>query len=125
MIIMSQRPTVLVVDDVPLNRMMIGLALRQMGCEVVEACDGVEALAALEIASFVLIVMDCQMPVMDGLAAARSIRAAELQVPIVAYTTEDNREECLAAGMDDYLAKPAPLGVLKAKLSSWIEQAAA
>lgn len=122
---MSQSPTVLVVDDVPLNRLMITLALRQIGCQVVEAGDGAEALAALAREKFVLVVMDCQMPVLDGLAATRLIRAACLRVPILAYTAEDNRDDCLAAGMNDYLAKPAPLGQLKAKLISWIERAAA
>jgi CheY-like chemotaxis protein len=122
---MSTKPIVLVVDDLPLNRMMVILALRQLGCEAVEAGDGAEALEAFECAAFDLVVMDCQMPVMDGLTASGQIRARRHQTPIIGYTTGDNREECLAAGMNDYLAKPAPLGVLKAKLAHWLNRAEA
>ena len=119
---MSKKPIVLVVDDLPLNRLMVMMALQQMGCEVVEACDGVEALEAFVHRDINLVVMDCQMPVMDGLVATRNIRARRHQTPIVGYTTGDNRDECLDAGMDDFLAKPAPLGVLKAKLAHWLQR---
>jgi len=73
----------------------------------------------------VLILMDCQMPVMDGLAAARAIRAAEpagRHVPIVALTGNampGDREACVAAGMDDYLAKPFSLTALRTTIDRW------
>jgi CheY-like chemotaxis protein len=71
--------------------------------------------------------MDCQMPVMDGLAAARAIRAAEppgAHVAIVALTGNampGDREACVAAGMDDYLAKPFSLSALKAMIDKWTD----
>lgn len=120
----KQMPAVLVVDDLPLNRMLVTVALKQLGCLVLEVGDGSQAVAALREGNFALVVMDCHMPVMDGLAATLEIRAGNCSIPILAYTTEDNREDCLRAGMDDYLSKPAPLGVLKGKLSHWLERAA-
>ncbi len=119
---MSSKPTVLIVDDLSLNRLMVSLALEQLGCEVIEACDGAEALSLTEHLVIDLIVMDVQMPVMDGLACSRSLRSAQRRVPILGYTTGDYRQECLDAGMDDYLAKPAPLGVLKSRLALWLGQ---
>jgi CheY-like chemotaxis protein len=76
-------------------------------------------------AAFTLILMDCQMPVMDGLAATRAIRAAEAagtRVPIVALTGNampGDREACMAAGMDDYLGKPFSLSALRALIDRW------
>ncbi len=81
--------------------------------------------AAVANPDLTLILMDCQMPVMDGLAAARAIRAAEpagQRVPIVALTGNampGDREACVAAGMDDYLAKPFSLTALRATLDRW------
>jgi CheY-like chemotaxis protein len=72
-----------------------------------------------------LILMDCQMPVMDGLAATRAIRAAEsagVRIPIVALTGNampGDREACVAAGMDDYLAKPFSLTALRTMIDRW------
>jgi CheY-like chemotaxis protein len=120
----DRQPTVLVVDDLPLNRMLVVLALKQMGWRALEACDGMEALAAACQGDFDLIVMDCQMPVMDGLTAAARLRAGGCGVPILAYTSQENREECLRAGMDDHLCKPAPLAVLKGRLEYWLRRAA-
>ncbi|MDF3020743.1 MAG: hypothetical protein K0Q92_2046, partial [Steroidobacteraceae bacterium] len=76
-----------------------------------------------------LIFMDCQMPVMDGLAAARAIREAEngsCRVPIVALTGNampGDRDACVAAGMDDYLAKPFSLKALRAMVDKWTKAA--
>lgn len=122
---MSGKPTVLVVDDLSLNRLMVALALEQLGCDVVEAGDGAEALTLMESLVLDMIVMDVQMPVMDGLTCSRTIRSAHHRMPILGYTTGDYRQECLEAGMDDYLAKPAPLGVLKSRLALWLGQAEA
>jgi CheY-like chemotaxis protein len=93
---------------------------------VLTASNGQEGvIAAAENPDLVLVLMDCQMPVMDGLAAARAIRAAEAtgaRVPIVALTGNampGDREACVAAGMDDYLAKPFSLTALRTMIDRW------
>jgi CheY-like chemotaxis protein len=100
--------------------------LDMLGFHVTTASNGHEGvLAAAADAELDLILMDCQMPVMDGLAAARAIRAAEsrgARVPIVALTGNampGDREACVAAGMDDYLAKPFSLTALRTMLDRW------
>ncbi len=109
---------ILAADDHPVNRMVVRMYLEAAGHEVVLANDGAEALAALDKAPFDLIVMDIQMPVMDGLAATRSIRALpgpECDIPIIALTANamaGDRERYLAQGMNAYVAKPIEPGVL-------------
>jgi len=103
---------ILVVDDVDLNRELMLAMLSKYGCTVELAEDGVGALKALEAQSFDLILMDCQMPVMDGFAATRAIRrqaGSTAAVPIVALTASAQPEHlarCRAAGMNDHLTKP-------------------
>jgi CheY-like chemotaxis protein len=89
--------------------------------------DGSEALAALAATSYRLVLMDCQMPGMDGFEAVRRLReqerAAGGHVPVVALTANampGDVERCLAAGMDAYLAKPVRLGDLKAAVERWL-----
>jgi CheY-like chemotaxis protein len=105
------------------------LMLSSLGYLVDTAIDGAEALAAATDTTYDLILMDCQMPDMDGYEATREIRRREgrlRHVPIVGitgYVLEGERGQCLAAGMDDYLTKPIPLAtlvaVLESRLSSW------
>lgn len=121
---MKQNRTILVVDDLPTNRLVAHLLLEDMGFQVVEAADGAEAVAALAEGEFDLVLMDCQMPVMDGLQATSVIRAQKSETPIIAYTTDDNRVECLRAGMNDHLPKPAPAAVLRDRVEFWLNQAA-
>jgi CheY-like chemotaxis protein/HPt (histidine-containing phosphotransfer) domain-containing protein len=106
---------VLLVEDAPANRLVAMRMLEERGHAVLVAADGAEAVEAFSPGAFDVILMDVQMPVMDGLEATRRIRAAEgdllarERVPIVAMTARamrGDREQCLAAGMDDYLAKP-------------------
>jgi len=104
---------VLVAEDNPVNQEVFTLLLRKTGCEVELAGTGAEAVSAVERGLFDLVLMDLQMPEMDGLRAARLIRAREKaqggRVPIIAVTAnalQGERERCLAAGMDGYLAKP-------------------
>jgi signal transduction histidine kinase/CheY-like chemotaxis protein len=104
---------VLVAEDNAVNQEVFTLLLRKAGCAVELAGTGAEAVAAVERTKFDLVLMDLQMPEMDGLRAARLIRAREkaqgTRVPIVAVTANalsGERERCLAAGMDGYLAKP-------------------
>lgn len=109
----SLRPArVLVVEDNAVNQMVVEALLQRLGMAVRVVNDGAEAVAAVEAEHFDVVLMDCQMPVMDGYEATRRIRSAAhplARVPIIALTanalTED-RQRCGEAGMDDYLAKP-------------------
>ena len=109
---------VLLVEDNPVNRAVALAILEHCGCEVGIAVDGREAVEICGAGDFDLVLMDCQMPEMDGYEATRAIRAREhpgKRVPIVALTANamsGDRERCLAAGMDDYLAKPIQIEAL-------------
>jgi signal transduction histidine kinase/DNA-binding response OmpR family regulator/HPt (histidine-containing phosphotransfer) domain-containing protein len=116
---------ILVVEDNEVNRLVAGDLLTELGCIVTFASNGREGVDAVARESFDLVFMDCQMPVMDGLAATAEVRrreAGETRLPIVAFTAnamQGERERCLAAGMDDYVSKPvtmAALGRVIAKL---------
>jgi len=105
--------TILAADDVQTNRQVLGMILRHMGYAHKLVDNGAEVLAALNSQHYDLILLDVQMPVMDGLAAAREICRlypnARFRPKIVALTAnalQGDREACLAAGMDDYLTKP-------------------
>jgi signal transduction histidine kinase/ligand-binding sensor domain-containing protein/DNA-binding response OmpR family regulator len=121
---------VLVVEDQPLNREVANGMLTSLGLRVETANDGLEALARLEKERFDLVLMDCEMPVMDGLTAAAAVRRREgngPRTPIVALTadaTETGRTACLAAGMDDYLTKPFSRDALHTTLSQWLVESA-
>ena len=124
--ISGSRGRALVVEDNAVNQEMARAMLDMLGFYVTTASNGREGvLAAAADPELDLILMDCQMPVMDGLAAARAIRAAETggaRIPIVALTGNampGDREACVAAGMDDYLAKPFSLTALKAMIDKW------
>ncbi|MBI5925055.1 MAG: response regulator [Aquabacterium sp.] len=106
--------TVLLVEDNPINALVAEAALRQIGAEVQVVDDGRKAIDWLARQSAHLVLMDCQLPVLDGFESARLIREQERQlgltaVPIVALTANifpGERQRCLDAGMDDYLGKP-------------------
>jgi signal transduction histidine kinase/CheY-like chemotaxis protein len=105
---------VLLVEDNPINAMVAEAAMRQIGVQVHLVDDGEKALEWLRCNRPDLILMDCQMPVMDGFEAARHVRTQEAQhglrrIPMIALTANvfpADRHRCLAAGMDDYLGKP-------------------
>jgi PAS domain S-box-containing protein len=104
---------ILLAEDNPVNQKLVVSLLRQEGHRVVLATNGLEALAAVEQEPFDLVLMDVQMPEMDGLRATAAIRENERgtsrHIPILAmtaYAMKGDRERCLAEGMDDYLAKP-------------------
>jgi PAS domain S-box-containing protein len=113
---------VLVVDDVELNRELMMALLSNQGCSVVLASDGAAAVEAVATQPFDLVLMDCQMPVMDGFMATRRIRAAGQPystLPIIALTasaTPEHLARCEAAGMDGHLTKPLNPGALEAVL---------
>ncbi|MDX2057778.1 MAG: ATP-binding protein [Gemmatimonadales bacterium] len=113
---------ILLVDDSEMNRFVAQNYLARLGCRVSVAADGHEAVTAATATSFDLILMDCQMPVMDGYQATGKIRqldGAAGRVPIIAMTAHalaGEREKCLAAGMDDHLPKPVRPADLAAAL---------
>jgi CheY-like chemotaxis protein len=120
--------TVLVVEDNEVNRMIATQTLKSLGLEVVEASDGLEALDLLEHQAVDLILMDCQMPVMDGYDAAEAIRKRESErgrarVPILALTADAFDDDALRsrqAGMDAHLAKPYTREQLRNLINSWL-----
>ena len=101
---------VLLVDDSPLQRAAASGVLRKNGFRVTCVNDGNAAVAALQKRDFDVVLMDVEMPDLDGIAATIAIRQLETMVylytPIVAFTTSADRDRCLAAGMDGYAAKP-------------------
>jgi PAS domain S-box-containing protein len=123
---LEARPAhILVVDDLAENRELVRTLLEAMGHAIDEAGGGAEAVSAAIGTRFDLILMDLQMPGMDGLTAARAIRdTAELnaETPIVALSANvlaDQVAQCLAAGMNDHIAKPIRLDELIAKVTHW------
>jgi CheY-like chemotaxis protein/HPt (histidine-containing phosphotransfer) domain-containing protein len=117
---------VLLAEDNDFNRALIEHVLEPMGCQVDSARSGTEAVQLFEPGRYDLVLMDCQMPEMDGLAAARHIRRLEAgrrRVPVVAVTAgtvSGARRACIEAGMDDFLAKPFSLGRLRQKVLKWL-----
>jgi len=116
---------VLVAEDNVVNQKVAGLMLQRLGLRPDFAANGHEAVEMVAMAPYDLIFMDCQMPQMDGYEAAREIRRREgsgRRAAIVAMTAEamaGSRENCLAAGMDDYIAKPVKPSDLLGKLERW------
>lgn len=124
---------ILLGEDNPVNQEIALLMLQTMGCTVTVAQNGHEVLAYAKSASFDLILMDCQMPEMDGFEATLLIREWEQSesrtpIPIIALTahaTSGDRERCLATGMSDYLAKPFSMEQLQAVVASWLRPSTA
>ncbi len=121
----------LLVEDHPVNREVALAVLQSLGCRVTVAEDGRKAVEACRAERFDLVLMDIQMPEMDGRQATGAIRADEAarglpRMPIVALTANalrEDRDACLAAGMDDYLVKPVSGEQLWAVLSRWLRDA--
>jgi two-component system, sensor histidine kinase and response regulator len=113
----------LVAEDNQINRHVIIRILQKLGYEPDVAEDGQEALEAANLKSYGIILMDMQMPVMDGLEATRVIRKTVVAQPVIIALTanvmEGIEEECIEAGMDDYLGKPIKLEELMAKIRKW------
>jgi len=114
---------ILVVEDNPVNREVAELLLRDAGLEVDAAEDGAHAVAMARPGHHDLVLMDLQMPVLDGLGAARALRAKGATMPIVAMTanvSDEDRANALAAGMDDHIAKPVDPQRLYELLLHWL-----
>jgi CheY-like chemotaxis protein len=121
----------LLAEDNPVNQRVAVHMLGKLGYAVDVVDNGALAVAAVAGGNYALVLMDCQMPEMDGFAATAAIRRAEARsrhLPIVAMTAnamQGDREQCLAAGMDDYLAKPIDATRLAALLAEWLPTDAA
>jgi PAS domain S-box-containing protein len=127
------RPLVLVVEDNPVNQKVAANMIEKLGYRVNVAANGREAVESLARIPYALVFMDCQMPEMDGFEATRVIRNQEASLqqaggklphlPIIAMTAnamKEDRDRCLAAGMDDFLSKPVASKSLAAVLSHWL-----
>jgi signal transduction histidine kinase/ActR/RegA family two-component response regulator len=118
---------ILVVDDSDINRIIAQHMLEGFGLTVTTAVNGQEAVDQLNKNTFDLILMDCEMPIMDGYEASRTIRSMQSRqqrTPIIALTADaydENRKKCKEAGMDDFLSKPIMEGSLLETLQRWIK----
>jgi two-component system sensor histidine kinase/response regulator len=132
---------VLLAEDNPVNQAVALAMIEAIGCDLTIVSNGAQAVAALATDHFDLVLMDCQMPEMDGFATTAAIRASEAQrggpadsvdgrpahIPIIAVTAHamhGDRDASLAAGMDDYLPKPFSLDALRAVLQRWMPSSA-
>ena len=124
---MNRRARILVVEDNAVNQRIAIATLQKAGHLCEAAANGAEALSAMEQRRFDLVLMDCQMPVMDGYAATAAIRERQgdgPRIPIVAMTANamvGDRERCLEAGMDDYVTKPVDRAGLLHTVARWLE----
>ncbi|WP_295004735.1 ATP-binding protein [uncultured Dechloromonas sp.] len=118
---------ILLVEDEPINQEVSSALLEDIGLRVSLARDGAEALSMAKNTRYAVILMDMQMPNMNGVEATRAVRQDSLNMstPILAMTAnafEEDRQTCVAAGMDDHIAKPVDPDVLFTKLLLWIER---
>jgi CheY-like chemotaxis protein/HPt (histidine-containing phosphotransfer) domain-containing protein len=119
---------VLVVEDNPVNQAVVKKMLEKAGLSPITANDGMEAMEAMHLEQFDVVLMDCQMPRMDGYEATEAIRNREathglMRTPVIAMTANamaGDRERCLAVGMDDYLSKPVKPAQLENMLRQWL-----
>jgi CheY-like chemotaxis protein/HPt (histidine-containing phosphotransfer) domain-containing protein len=123
----SGKPIILVAEDNPVNQKVALLQLKEMGYFAAVVANGKQALTAAKHNNFAAVLMDCQMPEMDGFQATAQIRQWEQErgkhTPIIAMTARalpTDREQCLTAGMDDYLSKPVTYDKLYSVLSRWL-----
>jgi two-component system sensor histidine kinase/response regulator len=123
---------ILLVEDHPVNQQLGVQQIKKLGFDATAVSNGEQALAALAADDYDLVFMDCQMPTMDGFAATRALRTSEegtgRHVTVVAMTANalvEDRRRCIAAGMDDYLAKPVQVEDIQTMIERWIWDGAA
>ncbi|MCB9762851.1 MAG: response regulator [Alphaproteobacteria bacterium] len=121
------RGRLLVAEDNPVNQQVADAMCRRLGFDVTLVDNGAQAVAALQRGRFDAVLMDCEMPEMDGFEATAAVRDAETPegghqviIAMTAHAMHGDRERCLAAGMDDYITKPVRLEELDALLSRWV-----
>jgi len=126
----SGKKPILIVEDLAANRELFSLQIQQFGLASQSVRNGREAIELLEadLDAFSMILMDLQMPVMDGLTTAQLIRHSEVNtgrhIVIIALTANralESREQCLQAGMDDFINKPVTLDKLNELFSKWLK----
>jgi len=114
---------ILVVEDSPLQQKLMVILLRQLGYNIGTANNGLDAIFAIRLMWYDVILMDCQLPLMDGLQATKFIRQSEPRtgkpIIIVGISSSVSEQECLKAGMNDYLPKPVNYSILSAMLGRW------
>jgi len=135
----QKRPRILVAEDNPVNQMLVARLLDKLGYRADVAGNGLEVLEAVSSLPYAAVLMDCQMPEMDGYEATQAIRQREttaatvsnspsptpVRLPIIAMTAnalQGDREKCLEVGMDDYIARPIRAEVLRSTLARWVSQ---
>ncbi len=124
----QRAPRVLLAEDNLVNQKLVLRLLEKAGLKADVVGNGSQAVAALEKTSYDLVLMDCQMPEMDGFEATAEIRRLEGKsrhttiCALTAHAMAGDRERCLSAGMDDYISKPLTIGVLHRKIAHWISQ---
>lgn len=120
---LSGSPRILIAEDNSINQRVAKLVLERAGFPIDLVEDGSKAVAAHAANPYDVILMDCQMPVMDGLEASRTIRRLKVPQPIIIAVTASavvgEREKCLEAGMNDYLAKPFEADQLVSMVKRW------
>jgi signal transduction histidine kinase len=120
------RGRILLVEDNPINQMVASKMLEKLGLDIILAGNGQEAIETLESEHIDAVLMDCQMPVLDGFAATRQIREQGrfVALPIIAMTAnvmEGDRDKCIDAGMNDYIGKPVVAADLRKTLERWLD----
>jgi CheY-like chemotaxis protein len=114
---------ILLAEDNPTTQSLVSVIMEQLGFDLTIVDNGQAAVELLEKEVVDLVLMDCQMPQMDGFKATAQLRAKGIETPVVAltgYTREENEEQCLAAGMNDFLSKPFRLSEMRAILQKWL-----
>lgn len=117
--------TILVVEDVGTNKIFFDAALRRTKAKILWAKDGQEAIDMFRDNKIDLVLMDLQLPVMDGYTATREIKKINPDIPVIAQTAHvmsGEREKCMEVGCNDYLAKPIRLQILIETLSKYLNQ---
>ncbi len=116
---------ILLAEDNPTTQKLISILLRNLNIDIIVVGDGLSALEALRNQDVDLVLMDCQMPLMDGLEATETLRAEGFTLPVVAltaYARHEDEQRCLKAGMNDFLCKPFRQAELTAILGKWLVQ---
>jgi CheY-like chemotaxis protein len=114
---------ILLAEDNAINQLVALKILGKLGYRADAVANGLEVIKALESIPYDLVLMDCQMPEMDGFEATRAMRNLKINIPVVAMTAnamKGDRELCLEAGMNDYLSKPVKPAELAATLERWL-----